>query len=39
VLADDGVPLAPGTRGGLVATADAAGSRAVSYSVVLRLSG
>lgn len=38
-LADSAGPVAPGMRGALTATADAAGSRAVTFSVVLRLAG
>ncbi|MCX6465541.1 MAG: phytase [Pseudonocardiales bacterium] len=39
LLADGNGPVPPGTRGGLAATADAASSRAVSFSVVVDLQG
>lgn len=39
VLTDGGGPVAPGTRGGLTATADAAGSATLAFSAVVRLAG
>jgi myo-inositol-hexaphosphate 3-phosphohydrolase len=39
LLTDGGAPVPPGTAGGLTATADAASSRAVVFSVVVDLEG